>query len=94
MKLFVVPLAAALALSSACAGTQFSYAQARRVEVGMTEAQLAARMGRPYSVVSRPEGQLWIWSHANGFSGSSKAVSFLLKDGVVVQVPEIPASFK
>lgn len=59
----------------------------------MTEAQLTNMMGRPHTVVSRGDEQMWVWSYANAFGGA-KAVSFKIKDGVVVEVPTIPASFK
>lgn len=82
-----------LAALAGCAGTNFSYDQARQVRLGMTEAEVMQVMGRPYSVVSRPDGQMWVWSRANAF-GSAKAVSFRLKDGKVVEVPDIPDSFR
>lgn len=77
-----------------CAGTNFSYDRARQVQVGMTEAEVTKIMGPPYSVSSAGGSQMWIWSHANGMTGSSRAVSFKMQDGVVVEVPQIPASFK
>lgn len=83
----------ALTMLAGCAGTNFSYDNARQVRVGMTEAELTALMGRPYSVSARGDEQMWIWSRANGFTGSSRAVSFKLKDGRVVEVPPIPDSF-
>lgn len=86
-------LAALLALSG-CAGTDFSYDEARKVQVGMTEDQVVQIMGPPYSVVSRADGQMWVWSHANGMTGASRVISFRMKDGKVVEVPPIPASFK
>ncbi|WP_054064888.1 outer membrane protein assembly factor BamE domain-containing protein [Pseudomonas asplenii] len=92
-SIFLAAVALALTLSG-CAGTSFSYDDARRVQVGMTEEQVTQIMGPPYSVVSRPDGQMWIWSHANGMTGASRVVSFRLMDGKVVEVPTIPASFK
>lgn len=83
----------ALAIAG-CAGTNFSYDNARRIKIGMTEAEVIQIMGQPYSVVSTADGQSWIWSHANGFSGSSRTISFRLVDGRVTEVPNIPASFK
>lgn len=83
----------AIAVLSGCAGTNFSYDEARRVEVGMTEAEVMRIMGRPYTVVSRPDGQMWVWSHANAF-GAAKSVSFRLKDGRVVEIPDIPETFR
>ncbi len=90
---FFAVVALVLALSG-CAGTSFSYDDARKVEVGMTEEQVTQIMGPPYSVVSRADGQMWIWSHANGMTGASKVISFRLVDGKVVEVPTIPTSFK
>lgn len=86
--------ASLLALLAGCAGSNFSYDNARQVRVGMTEAELTALMGRPYSVSARGDEQMWIWSRANAFTGSSRAVSFKLKDGRVIEVPSIPSSFK
>lgn len=79
---------------SGCAGTSFSYDEARKVQVGMTEDQVTQIMGPPYSVVSRADGQMWIWSHANGMTGASRVISFRMLDGKVVEVPTIPSSFK
>ncbi|QPG62056.1 outer membrane protein assembly factor BamE [Pseudomonas sp. BIGb0427] len=90
----LVAVAALAAVLGGCAGTNFTYDQARQVKVGMTEDQVVELMGPPYSVVSRADGQMWIWSHANGMSGSSRVVSFRMIDGKVVEVPTIPASFE
>lgn len=76
-----------------CAGTKFSYDQARKVQVGMTEAEVTQLMGRPYSVTSRGNEQMWVWSHAKAFSGA-RAVSFKFSNGRVVEVPSIPESFR
>ncbi|RMM55062.1 hypothetical protein ALP96_00269 [Pseudomonas savastanoi pv. glycinea] len=85
---------ASIALLAACAGTDFSYDAARKVQLGMSEDQVVQLMGPPYSVVSRVDGQMWVWSHANGMTGASRVVSFKMKDGKVVEVPTIPSSFK
>ncbi|MBC3345451.1 outer membrane protein assembly factor BamE [Pseudomonas sp. SWRI196] len=90
---FVVTAILALVLAG-CAGTNFSYDDARKVKVGMTEDEVTQIMGPPYSVVSRADGQMWIWSHANGMSGASRVISFRMVDGKVVEVPVIPSSFK
>ncbi|AMB79819.1 hypothetical protein AV641_12410 [Pseudomonas fragi] len=91
-KFFAVAVLA-LVLSG-CAGTSFSYDDARKVQVGMTEDQVTQIMGPPYSVVSRADGQMWVWSHANGMTGASRVISFRMLDGKVVEVPPIPTSFK
>jgi hypothetical protein len=95
MRIFRIAAAAVLALVlSGCAGTSFSYDEARKIKVGMTEDQVTQIMGPPYSVVSRADGQMWIWSHANGMTGASRVISFRMVDGKVVEVPTIPSSFK
>ena len=66
----------------------------RLVQVGMTEGQVTQIMGPPYSVISRTDGQMWVWSHANGMTGASRVISFKMMDGKVVEVPPIPTSFK
>jgi len=83
-----------IAALSGCAGTNFSYDNARKVQVGMTEAQLIQLMGRPYMVTTRGNEQMWVWSRANGFTGLSRAVSFKMKNGVVSEIPVIPESFR
>jgi outer membrane protein assembly factor BamE (lipoprotein component of BamABCDE complex) len=88
----IVVIAAAAALAG-CAGTRFSFANARQVKVGMTTAEMQDLMGRPYSVTTRGDNEIWIWSQANGFTGSHSAVSFTVKDGVVIGVPRIPDNF-
>ncbi|MES2116822.1 MAG: hypothetical protein V4578_16795 [Pseudomonadota bacterium] len=81
-----------LAIISGCAGTRFSWDQARMVKVGMTEAELTSLMGRPYMVSTKGDVQLWIWSEASAFGGS-RSVSFPMKAGKVSSLPTIPASF-
>lgn len=95
MRALKFAVAAALVLTlSGCAGTSFSYDDARLVQVGMTEDQVTQIMGPPYSVISRTDGQMWVWSHANGMTGASRVISFKMMDGKVVEVPPIPTSFK
>lgn len=77
-----------------CAGTPFKFENARQVKAGMTEAEVTSYMGRPYMITSRGEEQIWVWSQANGFTGSSQSISFVMKDGKVVNVPTIPDSFR
>lgn len=95
MRALKFAVAAALVLTlSGCAGTSFSYDDARLVQVGMSEDQVTQIMGPPYSVISRTDGQMWVWSHANGMTGASRVISFKMMDGKVVEVPPIPTSFK
>lgn len=82
----------AIAILAGCAGSPFSFTDARQVKVGMSEAELQKVMGRPYSVVSRDGHQMWIYSFATGM-GNFRTVSFQTKDGKVSEVPVIPSSF-
>lgn len=78
---------------SGCAGTLFNWEQARAVRVGMTTQEVEAVLGKPYLVTTQGDGsQMWVWSQANGFTGESRVVSFPVRDGRVVGVPEIPFS--
>lgn len=92
MKRYALVLASALFLS-ACAGTNFSFENARKVQVGMTESEVIGIMGKPFMVTTRGDKVIWVWSHANAFSGA-KSVSFVFKDGVVDNVPNLPKTFE
>ena len=90
MRMTKFAAAAVLALALVgCAGTSFSYDEARKVKVGMTEDEVTQIMGPPYSVVSRTDGQMWVCSHANGMTGARRVISFRMVDGKVVEVPAI-----
>ena len=83
-------LLAALALAG-CAGTSFDWSRAKQVQVGTTEAELVAIMGgKPYMVKTQGDNQLWVWSYADGWTGSVRAVSFPIKNGAVASLPTIP----
>ena len=53
-----------------------------------------AHMGAPYLVTSKADGQLWVWSYADAFSGTKTISVPFGKDGKIAAVPPIPASFK
>lgn len=86
MRFIVLIFCAATALAG-CAGTQFEWSRAKQVQVGTTEAEIVALLGKPYMVKTQGDSQTWIWSYANGFSGQRGVVSFVIKDGRVTQVP-------
>lgn len=86
--------AVAVAILAACAGTPIKWDDARKLRPGMTEAEVTQLVGRPYSVTSRGADQIWVWSQANGMTGSSQSMSVLMRDGRVADVPAIPSSFK
>lgn len=85
-----IPMLLLFAAVSGCAGTNFDYDDARQVKIGMTEAQVLELMDKPYSVSQNGSAEVWVWSRANGLTGSTRAVSFIFRDGVVIGVPKIP----
>jgi hypothetical protein len=81
---------------TACAavGTPFDWNAAAQVKIGMTDAELIALMGKPYSVTTVGESQIWRWRfiYANGLGQhGSQFVSFGMKDGKVASVPDVTA---
>ena len=93
-KVFALLLASLLLTACATAGTKFDFSQARQIRVGMTEQEVVQLMGKPMSVTARGQNQVWVWSYANGMTGGSRSISFIMKDGKVSTVPTIPDSFK
>ncbi|HFC8542723.1 TPA: outer membrane protein assembly factor BamE [Neisseria weaveri] len=89
-------LAAILLISflTACAGTNFKWDNARQIKQGMTEQEVVNLLGTPTMTTSRSDGLVYVWSHANGMTGSVKSVSVVFQDGKVVSVPNIPANYR
>lgn len=85
----IVLVAAALC---GCAGTNFTFEKARKVQVGMTCNDVQKIMGRPFMVTAVGTNEIWVYSYANGF-GTARSVSFILNGGKVAEVPPIPSSF-
>ena len=76
-----------------CAGTNFTWEQARQVKVGMSEKELFELMGKPYMVRTLSDQTIYTWSYSDGFTGA-KAISIPVKNNQVVSVPNIPDSFQ
>jgi outer membrane protein assembly factor BamE (lipoprotein component of BamABCDE complex) len=88
-------LSAALCASLvACAGTNFSFSNARNVHEGMTGDEVSHILGKPYMVTTLGDKEVWTWSYANGITGSSRNLAIPFRDGRVLGVPNIPADFK
>jgi hypothetical protein len=66
----------------ACAGTNFDWKDTEKIKPGMTEAEVTAILGRPYSKTQSGSMTILTWSYATGFGGA-KAVSYRLVDGKV-----------
>lgn len=93
MRKNILTVALSIAVLAGCAGSRFSFQEARRVQVGWTTDQLQESLGRPYMVTSRQDEEIWIWSFANGLTGATRSISFIVKDGKVVGTPKIPDHF-
>ena len=75
-----------------CAGTPFSWDNARQIQPGMTVEEVTAIMGPPLMVSASSAGIIYTWSYAAAFSGS-RAMSIVFIDNKVAKSPTIPASF-
>lgn len=75
----------------AASGTAFEWDNARKVTVGMTEADLVRLLGKPNSVTTRGDMQVWSWVYvsASPLGVSNRHVTFPLKDGKVTAVPNL-----
>lgn len=78
---------------TACAGNNFSWNSARQIKQGMPESEMLEIMGKPNAVRSNPDGLVYVWTHANGITGSVRTVSAIVKDGLVISAPSIPNAY-
>jgi len=77
-----------------CAGTSFGWSSARQVKSGMTTQEVTKIMGAPYSVTSTGGKMIYVWSSANGFTGSVKTLAVVFVDGKVITAPTVPEEYK
>lgn len=80
-------------LLTACAGTPFKWSDARKIQPGMTTAEVTQIMGTPNNVTSRNGTLIYVWVSVNSFSGS-KTLRVDFKDDKVITAPPIPDSFQ
>lgn len=86
-------------IMNGCAGKSFTWNDASKVAIGDSGEQVIEKMkGKPYMVTAtKVDGKIvekYIWSFANGMTGSSKAVTFILTDDKVTSIPTITESLK
>lgn len=60
-----------------CAGTNFNWNNARQIKEGMSEQQVLSLLGKPNMTTSTPNGLIYVWSFANGFTGTARSVSVI-----------------
>lgn len=94
-----IMLIISILILNGCAGKNFAWNDASTVQIGDNGKQVIEKMrGNPYMVTaSKVDGKIvekYIWSFANGMSGSSKAVTFILTDDKVTSIPVITESIK
>jgi len=84
MRRHLSTLVAAFTIAIAgCAGTPFKWDDASKVRNGMTEAEVTAILGKPYSRTQSGSRSVLTWSYADSFGSTAKAVSFVFADGRV-----------
>jgi hypothetical protein len=98
-KIVSISLITSSLLLVGCAGKNFNWENASTVKLGDTGAEVNKKMGgKPYTVsASTVNGKVvekYIWVFANGMTGSTKSVSFILTDGKVTGIPTITQSIK
>lgn len=92
-RLALLAITVCTAISVGCAGTQFTWDQARQLKQGMTEQEATAVMGNPHTVRATGDKQVWVWVWVNSFTGT-QSVSAVFENGTLVEAPKIPATFK
>jgi outer membrane protein assembly factor BamE (lipoprotein component of BamABCDE complex) len=90
-KLFLLLLAAII--FSGCAGTRFSWDDARKIKAGMTTNEVTQLIGFPNDIASTGDMVRYTWVFVNGITFSNRTLSIAFKDGKVAETPKIPESF-
>ena len=85
LQLVAASLLIVVAAACVSRGRNFSLDDARRVELGMTEAEVTAIMGEPTNTSIDLTGELWMWIYVDpGLNSKSFAVK--VKDGKVIHI--------
>jgi len=93
MKTKILPLLFTALLFAGCVGTPFKWSDARRIEVGMTTQQVESILGKPLTMASKEDREVWAWNYGTGL-GNGGYFAVEIKDGKVVEVPKIPEKLK
>lgn len=78
---------------SACAGTPFKWGDARRIEAGMTTAQVTQLIGPPNNVSARGDTVRYVWVWVNTLAGTTKTLTVDFSGGRAIKAPPIPPEF-
>lgn len=86
MRTFVSAILAALLIS--CAGTPFDWDDTAKIRNGMTEAEVIAILGPPYSRSQSGGAAILTWSY-KGIGSPARAVAYRFHDGRVTGITTI-----
>ncbi len=99
-KIFlIIMILIASFILNGCASRNFSFNDARTVQIGDSKDIVIQKMGsKPYFIQSEQmDGKnivKYIYVSVNGLTGASKSLSFILKDNKVIEIPHIPDEFQ
>ena len=81
----VAEFALAASLVAGCAGTQFKWEDTEKIHNGMTEAEVIATLGQPYTRTQvNGATSMMTWSFAGPFGSGARAITYRFVDGRVV----------
>lgn len=87
MKSLFLALATAAALSACAYGSQFEIEKARLIKPGMTETEVVALIGKPFSRTQRIGDEVLVWANHNTLTSQSNVVTLIMVDGKVKSIP-------
>ncbi len=79
----VITVVAVMTAVSGCAGTNFRWEDTEKVKQGMTEEEVIAILGKPYSRVQFENRTRLVWTYAT-LIGGARAVAYTFVDGKMV----------
>jgi outer membrane protein assembly factor BamE (lipoprotein component of BamABCDE complex) len=82
---------ALLVVACATVGRDFSFEDAQRIQLGMTEVQVLEIMGKPTNKSLDGTGELWMWMYVTSTIGSppnSKSFAVKIKSGQVIYIQQ------
>jgi hypothetical protein len=92
-KHFILSVLLAASLLSACAGSQFKWSDARKINTGMTSEEVILIMGQPNGIYSQEGKLIYSWYSASLINGN-RGIKIEFKANKVTEAPAVPNSFK
>lgn len=88
MKHIVIALLISLIWLAGCATPTNTWDTARRIQVGMTTAEMVSLLGQPDKVEQLEGVESWSWNLQGG--GPDGGITVIVQDGKALRVPTIP----